>query len=214
MFGMITNMARTAASDMDVRTRILESALALLADSGVTELTQPKVSRGAGVSQSHLTYYFPTRADLLVAVARHAIEGVMTRLHEAVARGENGRGEAGARESAERGAGVLAAALTDKRNIRVMLGLVVASDEDRKIKASLRQFVKDVRAVLAQELRAMGANVGDEAVATLHATAVGLAVLNLARDSEASRREVDTVIRTLLADMVSVPARRKGARNA
>jgi AcrR family transcriptional regulator len=209
---MITNMARNAVRHMDVRTRILESALALLAESGVTELTQPKVSRGAGVSQSHLTYYFPTRADLLLAVARHAIEEVMTRLHEAVARGESGRGGAG--ESAERGAGVLVAALTDKRNIRVMLGLVVASDEDRKIKASLRQFVKDVRAVLAQELRAMGANVGDEAVAALHATAVGLAVLNLARDNAASRREVDTVIRTLLAGMVSVPSRWKGARNA
>jgi AcrR family transcriptional regulator len=199
---------------MDVRTRILESALALLAESGVTELSQPKVSRGAGISQSHLTYYFPTRADLLLAVARHAIEQVMTRLHEAVARGESGRGGVGAGASAERGARVLVAALTDKRNIRVMLGLVVASDEDRKIKASLRRFVKDVRAVLARELGAMGANVDDEAIAALHATAVGLAVLNLARDTEASRREVETVMRALLTGTVGARSPRKGAWNA
>ena len=191
---------------MDVRTRILESALTLLSESGVTELTQPKVSRGAGVTQSHLTYYFPTRADLLLAVARHAVEQVMNRLHQAVARG--GRG------TAERGAGVLVSALTDKRNIRVMLGLVVASDEDRKIKASLRQLVKDVRAVLGQELRAMGAQVDDQAIVALHATAVGLAVLNLARDNEESRRDVETVIRGSLERLVEATPPRRGARDA
>jgi len=189
---------------MDVRTRILESALTLLSESGVTELTQPKVSRGAGITQSHLTYYFPTRADLLLAVARHAVGQVMTRLHDAVARGG----------SAERGAGVLVSALTDKRNIRVMLGLVVASDGDRKIKASLRQLVKDVRAVLGRELRAMGAQVDDEAIAALHATAVGLAVLNLARDNEESRRDVETVIRSSLGRLVDAPSPRGGARDA
>jgi AcrR family transcriptional regulator len=199
---------------VDVRARILESALTLLGESGVTELTQPKVSRGAGVSQSHLTYYFPTRADLLLAVARHAVEQVMNRLHEAVARGATGRGEHSAGGSAERGAGVLVAALTDKRNIRVMLGLVAASDVDRKIKASLRQLVKDVRAVLGQELRAMGARVDDEAIATLHATAVGLAVLNLARDNEESRRDVETVIRNSLGRLVGAPVSPKGVRNA
>ncbi len=191
---------------MDVRTKILESALALLGESGVTDLTQPKVSRGAGVSQSHLTYYFPTRADLLIAVARHAIEQVMTRLHDAVARSST--------RGAELGAEVLVAALTDKRNIRVMLGLVVASDEDRKIKASLRQFVKDVRVVLGRELRAMGADVDDRAVATLHATAVGLAVLNLARDNVDSRRDVELVIRNALGRLVSAPPTEHGVRNA
>jgi AcrR family transcriptional regulator len=191
---------------MDVRTKILESALTLLGESGVTDLTQPKVSRGAGVSQSHLTYYFPTRADLLIAVARHAIEQVMTRLHDAVARSST--------RGAELGAEVLVAALTDKRNIRVMLGLVVASDEDRKIKASLRQFVKDVRVVLGRELRAMGADVDDSAVATLHATAVGLAVLNLARDNVDSRRDVELVIRNALGRLVSASPTEHGVRNA
>jgi len=191
---------------MDVRTRILESALALLGESGVTELTQPKVSRGAGVSQSHLTYYFPTRADLLIAVAQHAIGQVMTRLHEAVSRSASG--------SAERGAGVLVAALTDKRNIRVMLGLVVASDTDRKIKNTLRRFVKDVRAVLGRELRAMGAEVDDAAIAAFHSTAVGLAVLNLARDNEDSRRDVETVMRISLGRLVGATSPRRGARDA
>ena len=94
-----------------------------------------------------------------------------------------------------------------------MLGLVAASDEDRKIKASLRQLVKRVRAVLARELLAMGAQVDDEAVAALHATAVGLAVLNLARDNGESRRDVETVIRSSIGRLVNAPAVRKGARD-
>ena len=59
---------------MDVRGRILEAALGLLAESGAHELTQPKVARAAGVRQSHLTYYFPTRGELLQEVARHSID--------------------------------------------------------------------------------------------------------------------------------------------
>src|SRR5581483_5740529 len=65
---------------MQVRSRILEAALGLLAESGAHELTQPRVARAAGVRQSHLTYYFPTRAELMQAVARHAIERLATDL--------------------------------------------------------------------------------------------------------------------------------------
>ncbi|MDH3319882.1 MAG: TetR/AcrR family transcriptional regulator [Betaproteobacteria bacterium] len=60
---------------MHVRDRILEAALGLLAESGAHELTQPKVSKAAGVRQSRLTYYFPTRADLLQAVAQGIAAG-------------------------------------------------------------------------------------------------------------------------------------------
>src|SRR2546428_10805001 len=68
---------------MDVRDRILEAALGLLAESGAHELTQPRVSKAAGVRQSHLTYYFPTRADLLQEVARYSIERLAGQLAHA-----------------------------------------------------------------------------------------------------------------------------------
>ena len=61
---------------VDVRTSILEAALTLLADHGVSRLTQPGVARAAGIRQSHLTYYFPTRADLLKATALYSIESM------------------------------------------------------------------------------------------------------------------------------------------
>src|SRR5690606_36748978 len=108
---------------MDVRARILEAALRLLAESGAHELTQPRVARAAGVRQSHLTYYFPTRGVLLQEVARHSIEKLA---------GELARG---ARGSLVEG---LAAGSADRRRSRVMLGLVAAADRDPAIRRRFR----------------------------------------------------------------------------
>lgn len=199
--------ARSAPS-VDVRTRILDAARDLLAESGVGELTQPKVSRAAGVSQSHLTYYFPRRADLLLAVARHALTETIGRIHSEAQR------EPGSR--VERGAQVMRARLTDTRIVRLMVGLIVASEEDRSIKTSLREFIAAVRVMLRGALEDMGLAADDETVAAVHATAVGLAVLNLARDNPASRREVGAVMRIALERLARKPAKgaRKGGRGA
>ena len=64
---------------MDVRDRILDAALELLAQGGAQELTQPRVARAAGVRQSHLTYYFPTRAHLFQAVAHRSLDELADR---------------------------------------------------------------------------------------------------------------------------------------
>src|SRR5512142_1673792 len=98
---------------MDVRDRILEAALRLLAGSGAHELTQPRVAKAAGVRQSHLTYYFPTRAALLQEVARYSI-GKLAGLLEHAKPGALPQG--------------IAAGAADKRRARVMLGLVAAAD--------------------------------------------------------------------------------------
>lgn len=52
----------------DTRERILQAALAQYAELGIRGLTQPKVAKRAGVRGSHITYFFPKKADLLAAV--------------------------------------------------------------------------------------------------------------------------------------------------
>lgn len=54
--------------DVSIRRRILDAALDIVAQQGVKALTQPRVAKAAGVRQSHLTYYFPRKADLFVAL--------------------------------------------------------------------------------------------------------------------------------------------------
>ncbi len=63
-----------------VRDRILAAALALLRETGIQGLSQVQVARRARVRQSHLTYYFPRRHDLLAAVAVRFVDGMVAGL--------------------------------------------------------------------------------------------------------------------------------------
>jgi AcrR family transcriptional regulator len=169
---------------MSVRTRILDAALGLLAEGGAHELTQPKVARAAGVRQSHLTYYFPTRGELLQEVARHSIEKLASQL-----------GHAPGASLAE----AIAAGAADKRRSRVMLGLVNAADRDAKVKARMRRFVAEVRTRMSPLLAAGGLKTDAESVAFFHSCVVGCAVLQLARDNPAARAEARAVLKKAAA---------------
>jgi len=164
---------------MDVRDRILEAALGLLAGSGAHELTQPKVSKAAGVRQSHLTYYFPTRGELLQEVARHSIEKLAGQLAH---RRPRALPEA------------IAAGAADKRRARVMLGLVTAADRDPTIKRRMRKFVAELRRRMTPVLAAGGLETDPESVAFFHSVVVGCAVLQLARDNAEARTEAKAVL--------------------
>jgi len=165
---------------MHVRDRILEAALGLLAEGGAHELTQPRVAKAAGVRQSHLTYYFPTRGELLQEIARHSIEKLAGQL-------------AHAREGTV--ADGIAAGAADKRRSRVMLGLVAAADRDPKIKQRMRRFVAELRARMTPVLGAAGLRTDPDSVAFFHACIVGCAVLQLARDNAQARSEAKAVLR-------------------
>ena len=165
---------------MVVRERILEAALGLLAGAGAHELTQPKVAKAAGVRQSHLTYYFPTRGELLQEIARYSIEKLA--------------GQLAHRHSRSLAEGIAAGA-ADKRRSRVMLGLVTAADRDPAIKRRMRKFVGELRTRMTPVLRAGGLDATPQNVAFFHACVVGCAVLQLARDNAAARSEARAVLK-------------------
>src|SRR3954469_22684478 len=169
---------------MDVRDRILEAALGLLAESGVHELTQPRVAKAAGVRQSHLTYYFPTRGELLQEVARYSIEKLA---------GQLAHGKPGAMPDA------IAAGAADKRRSRVMLGLVAAADRDPQIKKRMRKFIGELRTRMTPVLAAGGLETDPDSVAFFHCTVIGCAVLQLARDNAESRAEAKAVLKKAAA---------------
>ncbi|SRR5258706_2762730 len=182
---------------MDVRGRILDAALGLLAKGGAQELTQPRVARAAGVRHSHLTYYFPTRADLLQAVAYRSIDTLASSLLSAARRGKLGP------DALSR---MLAQAIADKRRTRTMLALVGAADRDVAVRKRLRRFIREARARIGGVLSASGGAADPDKVAFLHTLLVGSAVLHLARDDASSRREARAVLREGVATL----AARKG----
>jgi AcrR family transcriptional regulator len=172
---------------MEVRERLLEAALELLAESGAHELTQPRVAKAAGVRQSHLTYYFPTRADLLQEVARYSIEKLAGQLAHAK------------EHNAAQVAQGIAAGSADKRRVRVMLGLVAAADRDPKIKQRLRKFIVELRRLMTPALAAGGLETDPASVAFFHSVVVGCAVLQLARDNAEARAEARSVVKKAVA---------------
>lgn len=72
----------TAVKENDVRQRILESALDLFETQGIEALTQPRIAKHAHLRQSHLTYYFPRRPDLYVALLDASHERAVRRSRE------------------------------------------------------------------------------------------------------------------------------------
>ena len=192
-----------ASPRADVRTHLLQTALGLLAEHGVAWLTQTRVSRAAGVRQSHLTYYFPRRGDLLAGVAQHFLETVST--------GWLARAQGGALTARDLPA-TLAAALTDRRGIRAMLGLIAAADEDPQVRAALRAIVARVRARFAALFSALGLPDDPASVALAHTFVVGAAVLHHARANAMARREAELAVGFIAGLLPRLPELQRASR--
>src|SRR5262245_1334127 len=105
-----------------VRERILTAALETLTESGIQGLTQVQVARRAGVRQSHLTYYFPTRDNLLEAVTELAVEAIASGLRQLVA----ASGNRAYQTTLER----LTEAVADLAHMRMFVAMIVEADAD------------------------------------------------------------------------------------
>lgn len=164
------------------RETILAAGIELLREHGIAALTQPKVAAAAGVKQSHLTYYFPKRVDLLLAVAEHAIDQILNDLATASARNVS--------ESAivER----MSSAMVEGVPPRVMLGLIVAADADPEIRPALQKLIRQVRDQIQLALAKAGMRADDRAALAFHAVVVGLAVMHDAQRTELSALEIKT----------------------
>jgi len=157
-----------------VRERILDAALVLLSDRDVKRLAQPQVARLAGVPQGHLTYYFPKRRHLLLAVARRFGEQLRGRMPHL-------DGSGAARDEGRR---FLDAFVRDRALNRRLLRLLVEADGDAELCEALSDTRTGLRHVTA---RALGRPEADPDVDVAMGTLLGLAMqhLLLAPDPEA-----------------------------
>ena len=135
---------KPTAERRSVRERILDAALAILSESGLQHLTQPEVAKRAGVRQSHLTYYFPTRDDLLEAATERGVEHLATGL------GRLAAGEADGTRShlIER----LAAAIIDRAHMRMFVAMIVEADGDPAVRAVMTRGTQQMEAAVAKAL--------------------------------------------------------------
>ncbi len=138
---------RTAGPTLGVRERILGAALEILRESGLQALTQVRVSERAGVRQSHLTYYFPTRQDLLAGVTAHVVEGIIRGAQHAI-EGQEGQRRADPDAVLSR----LAAAVTDLGHMRMFLGMIIEADADPGLRRTIVSGARRIEMGLARSL--------------------------------------------------------------
>lgn len=172
----------------DKRDAIVAAALEVIAEGGLTSFTQPRVARRADLRQSHLTYYFPTRDDLLFAVAEEAVRrrvAVLTPVPGA--------------DGPEEKLDALARVLTSPEQTRVLIALAQSADQYEPVRDSFEALARGVAPLSAALLKDFGVEVDSGSLALLQATSTGIAVLALARGAD----NVLPLARQLLAELLS-----------
>lgn len=152
------------------RQALLDAGLQILREEGLAGFTQPKVAAGAGLRQGNLTYYFPTRTELLAAVAREAID---RQLAGATALSR-------AASTPDKAVAAIAAAVTHHENTRVLAALNQAADQEPALSALFNELTDGFVAALEQLLANLGLTVSQDRVDLLHALFVGLSIIDLA----------------------------------
>lgn len=154
----------------DRRKQIIDAGLSLLREEGLSGLTQPRIAARTGLRQSHLTYYYPTRATLLAAVARAAIE-----LQGGAARALTSR-----IRSIDSAAEVIAEAAGRHENTRVLVALNQAAEQEPEVRALFNELLDNFFGEIVTLYDKLGLAQEPAHVDLLHALFVGLSVIDLA----------------------------------
>ena len=152
----------------DRKSAIVEAGLAVLREEGFGGFTQPRIAARAGLRQSHLTYYFPTRTDLLAAVARAAIDIQLARTDQMLA---------GAPSDLTAN---MTRSLTHHENTRVLMGMAQASDHEPAIRELFRELTAGILERAGTLLESHDIPADPTSRDMIHALSVGLAVIDLA----------------------------------
>jgi AcrR family transcriptional regulator len=174
----------------DRRQEIIEASLTVLRKSGYSGFTQPRVAAEAGLRQSHLTYYFPTRVDLLVGVARAAIDRQLGAVDLIL-------GASSVREAAK----IIANVAVRHENTRVIMALAQAADQEPALREQFRELADGIILRAGKLLGNLNIEPTDEHCYLLHAISVGMAVVDLATARKDGERRAARTLETALALM-------------
>ncbi len=163
--------------------------MTLVQTAGLKQLGQSRVARAAGVPQGHLTYYFPKKIDLLVAVAGRFVESLVAEVGPDLAAILS---QPDASLARRRLLELTARLLCDRQRSRTLLAFLVEADHEPVLKQALAENARLVAQLLAQ---ALGREVADPVVQLAQAALWGAALQHLVfeRDDAATRELVVTL---------------------
>jgi AcrR family transcriptional regulator len=171
----------------DRRSAILEAGLSVLRAEGLAGFTQPNVAAKAGLRQGNLTYYFATRADLLAAVARAAID-LQLGAAKMLLRSAKSLNEATA---------AMGAVVVRHENTRVFVALNQAADQERALQALFNELLEGFVEEITDFLKRMNLRPTQSHVDLIHAVFVGLSVIDLATGRKNGGARAIAVLKSL-----------------
>ncbi len=169
----------------DRKTEILLAGLQVLREEGFAGFTQPRIAKRAGLRQSNLTYYFPTRADLLAAVARLAIDNQLAAVDRMI------EGGAAPEKTSQ-----MAKGLVHHENTRVLMGMAQAADQNPALRDLFRELAAGIIARTGVLLEDMNVAPSETNCDLIHALSVGLSVIDLATARPDGELRTKTVLDT------------------
>ena len=175
---------------MATRAVFVDAALDLIREEGLAAFTQPRVANRTGLRQSHLTYYFPTRDDLLVAVAEQAVQDRITAL-----------GSVESARSPRSKVKALARVLTDPEQTRILLALIQSADRAPDVAAAFQRLRLGTAPGSDSLLRGWGAESTPRTHQLLQAACTGIAVLALANGGSDFEKPAEALLNRLLTGL-------------
>lgn len=152
--------------------KIILCALELLEKSGIQAVTQPAVAKLAGITQGQLTYHFPKRTDMILALSEAALTQVADFIFNQ--RIDNSQ------KKDEKVRSLIWSIVKNHTRIRALLGLVTEADTNEEVRQKLLAQEEKVRLLIGF---ALGVDPNDSLVTTTHATLLGFGLLSfLKRD--------------------------------
>ncbi len=187
---------------LDRRQDIIMAGLAVLREHGLAGFTQPRIAKLAGLRQSHLTYYFPTRLDLLAAVARAAIHGQLEAIDAMLDP-----------SSSVVAAATIARIAVRHENTRVLMALAQSADEAPVVRDLFRELADGIIARIGRLLERLGVEATEERRYLIHALSVGLAVIDLATARKDGERRAQAAVEEALNSLLAPGGGPEAAEN-
>ena len=159
----------------------------MLREEGLAGFTQPNVAAKAGLRQGNLTYYFATRADLLAAVARSAIDLQLGAAKALL----------GSAQSLNDATNAIGAMVVRHANTRVFVALNQAADQEPALQALFNELLEGFVEAITDFMKRMNLRPTQSHVDLLHAVFVGLSVIDLATGRKNGSARALAVLKSL-----------------
>ena len=174
----------------DRRMEIIHAGLDVLREFGSSGFAQQRVAARAGLRQSHLTYYYPTRVDLLAAVARAAIDAQLAAVDAVFTT-----------SSVDAGATAIAKVVVRHENTRVLMALAESADREPSLRELFRELAEGIVARAGRFLKSLNPAANEVDARMLHTLSVGLAIVDLATGRADGQRQAAAILKAALLNI-------------